>query len=159
MFCYDSSRKLSTKPSFNDNSTMTPAYLMTSTQLGFQTAIYMAELGLTRPISYYKKRDDDILYINIAAIRSTSDMESKRLLTKTKNLIVCLLSLCLRSYAFTTSFERLCLRLICSIFRALIRYIKYIKRPTNTLRFSRCNFIAQWSPTCFGHSYCRLQGG
>jgi len=79
MFCCDGSRKLSTKPSFNDKSTVTPAYLMTNIQLGFQTVIYMAELGLTRPISYYRKRVDDILYINIAAIGSTSNMEPKQL--------------------------------------------------------------------------------
>jgi len=52
---------------------------MTNIQLGFRTVIYMAELGLTRPISYYRKRVDDILYINIAAIGSTSDMEPKQL--------------------------------------------------------------------------------
>ena len=31
---------------------------------------------------------------------------------------------------------------LCSIFRALIRYIKYINRPTNALWFYGCNFIA-----------------
>jgi len=46
-----------------------------------------------------------------------------------------------------------------STFRALIRSVKYIKRPTNALRFCGCNFIAQWSPTCFGQSRGHLQGG
>ena len=136
-FCKESSRKLSTKPSFNDKSTMTSAYFMTNTQLGYQTVIYMAELGLTRLISYYRKR-----VVNIAVIRSTSDMEPKGLLTQTRNLIVRSLFLHLSYYTCTTSFERLCLILIISIFRTLIRCIKYIKRLINTLWFCRCNFIS-----------------
>jgi len=35
----------------------------------------------------------------------------------------------------------------------------YIKRPTGALRLHGCNFIAQWSPTCFGSSCGHLQGG
>jgi hypothetical protein len=39
------------KSLFDDKSTMTLAYLMTNSQLGFPPVIYMAELELTRPIS------------------------------------------------------------------------------------------------------------
>jgi hypothetical protein len=49
--------------------------------------------------------------------------------------------------------------LIYSIFRALVRCIKYIKIPTNALWFYRCNFIAEWSPAGSGHSCDHLQGG
>lgn len=98
-FVNDSSRKLSTKPSFNDNSTMTPVYLTTNTQIGFQTAIHVAALGLTRPISYCRKQDDEIVYINIAAIRSTSDMEPKRLLTQT-SYPLCMFVISLREFLY-----------------------------------------------------------
>ena len=43
-------------------------------------------------------------------------------------------------------------------FRALIRYIKYIKRSTHALWFHGFNFIARWSPTCFDHSCGHFQG-
>jgi hypothetical protein len=46
--------------------------------------------------------------------------------------------------------------LIYSIFRALIRCIKYIKIPTNAFWFYRCNFIAERSPA---GSCDHLQGG
>jgi len=46
-----------------------------------------------------------------------------------------------------------------SIYRGLIKCIKYIKRPTHALWFCASNFIAQWSPTCFGHSRGHRQGG
>jgi phage-related holin len=36
---------------------------------------------------------------------------------------------------------------------------KCIERPKKALWFYGCNFIAQWSPTCFGHSCGHLQGG
>jgi len=49
--------------------------------------------------------------------------------------------------------------LICSIFRALIRYTKYIKGPKKAFWYYGCNFIVWWSPTCFGYSRGRLQGG
>jgi len=37
--------------------------------------------------------------------------------------------------------------------------IQYIKGPTNVRWFNGCNFIAFWSPACFGHSCGHLQGG
>jgi hypothetical protein len=46
-----------------------------------------------------------------------------------------------------------------SIICALISRIQYITRPTNALWFYGCNFIAWWSPTCFGHQRGHLQGG
>jgi len=34
-----------------------------------------------------------------------------------------------------------------------------MKGQKNILWFYGCNFIAQWSPKCFGHSRGHLQGG
>ena len=38
-------------------------------------------------------------------------------------------------------------------------FIKYINTPTNSLWCYGCKCIVQWSPACFGHSSCHLQGG
>jgi hypothetical protein len=54
--------------------------------------------------------------------------------------------------------ERFCFW-VSSIFRPLIRDIKCIKIPTDTLWFYGCNFILSWSSTCFGHLFCHLKGG
>jgi hypothetical protein len=43
--------------------------------------------------------------------------------------------------------------------KILISCIKYIKIATNALWLYGCNFIAQWSPTCFSHPFGHLQGG
>jgi len=120
MFCNDSSRKLCTERPFNDNSTMTPAYLTTNTQLGFQTAIYMAELGLKRPISCYRKWDDDIYKYRCYQVDLGYGAKTIININKKSNSMFVI---SLSSYTFITRFERLCLSLICSIFRTLLAYL------------------------------------
>jgi len=63
----------------------------------------------------------------------------------------------------STIFSNMCTILICSIFYALIRRIKFIKGHQNCTSVLWCNFIIVviiilWSPTCFGHSYGYLEG-
>ena len=49
--------------------------------------------------------------------------------------------------------------LLCYLLHVLIICIKYVKRPSDALWFYGYNFIAQLSPTCFGHSCGHFQGG
>jgi hypothetical protein len=63
----------------------------------------------------------------------------------------------------STIFANTCTILICSIFYALIRCIKFIKDHQNCTLVLWCNFIIVvitilWPPTCFGHSYGYLEG-